>query len=173
LRLRFYISAIALILSLASCDRIKRKGNQVVDKAKDKIIAKKDAAVDKVIPIFDSYTPDTKYNKKRFIDFFGFAPTSDITDLYCYNDQIGIDSKFQFAFKCDPGTKDRIVKHLNLTQAAGPDNSSRGLWQSFQWWDSAKIVTLNPYWRKDDHEYYRYLWFDEEKKAAYYIDFDM
>lgn len=120
-----------MIFSLDSCDGIKRKGNQVIDKAKERIIAKKDAAVDKAIPIFNSYTPDTKYNKKRFTEFFGFAPTSDVTDLYCYNDPIGIDSKFQFAFKCDSITRDRIVKHLNLAQAVGPDNFSTGYGKIF------------------------------------------
>ena len=173
MRPSFYISTIAFILLVAACDRIKRKGDQVVDKTKDEVIKNKNAAVDKIIPTFDSYTADTKYNKKRFTEFFGFAPTPDVTDIYCYNDQIGIDSKFQFSFKCDSTTKSRIVKDLNLTQAQKPDNFSRGVWRSFQWWDSAKIVTLNPYWRKDETELYKYLWFDTEKKTVYYIDFDM
>ncbi|MEO6549292.1 MAG: hypothetical protein ABIN94_14920 [Ferruginibacter sp.] len=133
---------------------------------------KKNALVDKVIPTFDSFKPDTKFNKKRFEEFFGFAPTPDVKEIFCFGDQVGIDSKFLFSFKCDTSTKNKIVTNLHLTQADKPDNFSNGLWQSFLWWDSAKISTLNPYWMKGEHEYYRYLWFDQSKQTAYYIDFD-
>ena len=144
-----------------------------MNKTKEKISEKKNEAVDKVVPTFDSYNPDTKFNKKRFEEFFDFAPTSDVKNIYCFDDQIGIDSKFIFSFKCDDSTKNRIVKHLNLTKSNKPDNYSSGLWQSFPWWDSAKIVTLNPYWSKSEKGYYKYLWFDKTKQMLYYIDFDM
>jgi len=160
-------------LTLFSCDRIKRKGYEVVDRTKEKIREKKDAAIDKAIPTFDSYKPDTKFNRKRFEEFFGFAPTPDVSEIYCFDDQMGIDSKFLFSFKCDTSTKNNIVKHLNLIRADKPDNSSSGLWENFPWWDSAKIVTLTPYWKKSEHEYYRYLWFDKDKQMVFYIDFDM
>ena len=164
---------IAFGLTLFSCERIKRKGHEVVDKTKEKIIEKKIEAVDKVILTFDSYNPDTKSNKKRFEEFFGFAPTSDVKNIYSFDDQIGIDSKFMFSFNCNDTTKNRIVKHLNLTKSNKPNNYSSGLWQSFPWWDSTKIITLNPYWSKSERDYYRYLWFDKTKQMLYYIDFDM
>ena len=173
LRFTIYILTIVFGLTLFSCERIKRKGHEVVNKTKEKISEKKNEAVDKVVPTFDSYNPDTKFNKKRFEEFFDFAPTSDVKNIYCFDDQIGIDSKFIFSFKCDDSTKNRIVKHLNLTKSNKPDNYSSGLWQSFPWWDSAKIVTLNPYWSKSEKGYYKYLWFDKTKQMLYYIDFDM
>src|SRR5687767_11217981 len=161
-------SAIILILTWLSCDSIKRKGDRVINQTKAKIAEKRDAAIDKVIPTFDSYKPDTKFNRKRFQEFFGFAPGSDVRELYCYDDAIGIDAKFLFSFYCDSSTKNKIVTDLNLTQADKPDNFSSGLWRNFPWWDSAKIVTLNPYVKKGAHEYYRYLWFDREKGKVYY-----
>ena len=96
MHLRKYILTITFGLILVSCDRIKRKSHNVVDNAKDKIREKKDATLDKVLPTFDSYSPDTKSNKKRFEEFFGFPPTKDVTEIYCFDDQIGIDSKFIF-----------------------------------------------------------------------------
>jgi len=173
LRYIIYILTIAFGMTLFSCDRIKTKGHDFIDKTKNKLNEKKNAVVDNVIPTFDSFKPDTKFNTKRFEEFFGFAPTPDVKEIFCFDDQIGIDSKFLFSFKCDTSTKNKIVKHLNLIKADKPDNFSSGLWQSFPWWDSAKIVTLHPYWMKDDHEYYRYLWFDKSKQMVYYIDFDM
>jgi len=169
----YFISAILFGLSNFSCSRIKRKGHEVVDKTKNKISEKRDAVVDKLIPTFNSYTPDTKANKKRFQEFFGFTPTPDIKDIYCFDDQIGIDSKFVFSFRCDSSTKNRITKHLNLKELNQPDNFSRGFWQSFTWWDSAKIVTLTPYHIKLEHELHKYLWYDEKKQTVYYIQFDM
>jgi hypothetical protein len=168
-----YILTFAFIITLFSCDKIKRKGHDAVDKTKNKIAAKKDAVIDKLIPIFNSDEPDTKFNKKRFEEFFGFAPTPDVSEIYCFDDQIGIDSKFLFSFKCDSTTKDRIIKHSNLIEASQPDNFSSGLWQSFSWWDSAKITTLKPYWHKSEHRYYKYLWFDKTKHKVYYIEFDL
>jgi len=173
MRLTIYISLIVFFLGLISCDRIESKSHAVALKAKGKLKAKRDDAVDKLIPTFDSYKSDTKYNKKRFTDFFGFEPTHDVSDLYCYNDQIGIDSKFQFSFRCDTATKARIVKYLELSLERVPDNSSSGLWTSFEWWDGGKIETLVPYSYKIENKYYRYLWFDDSTRTAYYLDFDM
>lgn len=156
-----------------SCDRIKNRGHFVLDKTKSHIRSGRDAAIDNVFPIFDSYQPDTKFNKKRFYDFFGFAPTPDVKNIYCFNDQIGIDSKFLFSFTCNENSVFSIVRHLNLTKSDKPDNSSIGLWQRFSWWDSTKIVTLNPYVRNDSSRFYIYLWYDKDQQKAWYIDFDM
>ncbi len=173
LRYKIHISTVILTLTLLSCDRIKRKSNDIADKTKEKVIEKKDAVIDKVIPTFNSYTPDTKFNKKRFEEFFGFAPTEDVKEIYCFADEMGIDSKYLFSFKCDPSTKNKIVDRLHLTKGNQVDNFSRGLWQSFAWWDSVKIETLPPYYLKTENRDYQYLWFDEKKNAVYYISFDM
>jgi hypothetical protein len=173
MRLIICISFVVFSLGLVSCDRMQNKGHAVAIQAKGKLLAKRDAAVDKLIPTFDSYKPDTKYNRKRFTDFFGFVPTNDVSDLYCYNDQIGIDSKFQFSFKCDTATKARIIKYLELSPERMPNNSSSGLWTSFKWWNTGKIKTLVPYSYKTENQYYRYLWFDDSTGTAFYLDFDM
>jgi hypothetical protein len=173
MRLITYISIVVFSLGLVSCDRIKNRGHAVALNAKGKMLEKRDAAADRLIPTFDSYKPDTKYNKKRFTDFFGFVPTDDVSDLYCFNDQIGIDSKFQFSFRCDTATKVRIIKYLELSPERTKNNSSSGLWTSFKWWDRGKIETLVPYSYKIENKYYRYLWFDDSTGTAYYLDFDM
>jgi hypothetical protein len=173
LNITVYICTIILVVTLFSCDRITRKGQEVVDKTIEKISEKKAEVVDEVIPTFDSYKPDTKFNKKRFRAFFGFDPRPDVNRIYCFGDQIGIDSRFMFSFQCSTSTKTKIVTHLDLTKSEKPDNSSSDLWQKFAWWDSLKIVTINPYWSKTEHEHYRYLWFDSTKQMLYFIDFDL
>ncbi|RYE58250.1 MAG: hypothetical protein EOP48_03955 [Sphingobacteriales bacterium] len=173
MRLNIYILVTAFFVGIISCDRIKRKSKTVTRKAQDHLEAKRDAAIDKLIPTFDSYNPDTKYNKKRFSEFFGMAPSKDVSNIYCYNDQMGIDSKFQFAFRCDTTTRSRIVEFLGLSPERMPDNSSRGLWTTFKWWDSSKIETLVPYSFKIEDTYYRYLWYDDSANTVYYLDFDM
>jgi hypothetical protein len=165
--------SVSLIITIASCERLKRKGDSIVDRTKNKVVKAKDAAVDKIIPAFDSYKPDTESNKKRFKDFFGFPPSSDVTELYSFGDHMGIDGKFMFSFHCAEATKEKIIRNLGLMQAEEPDNFSIGLWEKFPWWDSSKIVTIKPYWKKGDHEFYKYLWHDKENRKIYYIDFDL
>ena len=65
----FYISTMIFILSLNSCDRIREKGQQLVGETEQKVKDKSKDIVDKVVPHFDAYKPDTKYNKQRFKDF--------------------------------------------------------------------------------------------------------
>ena len=166
-------SIIVLVFALVSCERIKKKGDKVASMAKQRLVEKRDATIDKVIPTFNSDKSDTKYNKKRFAEFFGFAPTEDVSDIFCYDDQLGIDSKFQFSFKCNSRTKDRIVGNLKMSAENRPNNYSSGLWTIFPWWDSSKIVTLVPYSFKVENSYYRYFWFDDSTNTAFYIDFDM
>jgi hypothetical protein len=173
MRLIVNILAAVFCVSMISCDRIKGKGKAVARKTQDHLEAKRDAAIDKLIPNFDSHNPDTKYNKKRFTDFFGMEPTNDVSNIYCYNDQIGIDSKFQFSFRCDTTTRSRIIEYLRLSPESKPNNSSRELWTTFKWWDSSRIETLVPYSYKIEDRYYRYLWYDESASTAYYLDYDM
>lgn len=169
-----YFAAILLSgLSFYSCNKVKSKKDKIVNETKRKVGEYAEKAADNIKPVFDWDKPDTKFNKKRFEEFFGFSPTEDVKKIYCYADRMGIDSKFMFSFKCNIFTKERIVKNLALIQSPQPDNFSEGLWENFSWWDSAAIVTINPYWRKWEHEYYNYLWFDAKKQVVYFIDFDM
>ena len=164
---------ITLLLTLFSCDRIKEKGHQAFDKTKEVIAQKKSNLSDKIIAHYDPHNPDTKFNKKRFLEFFKFQPTSDVKNIYCYADEMGIDHDYQFAFSCDTTTITRIVFNLDLKCGTLSNNYGSGLWHSFPWWDSARIETLKPYFRKGDHETYFYLWFDTPKQKAYYFEFDM
>ena len=73
---------IAFLATLSSCDRLKRKGHQVVDKSqekigetKQKISDKKNKLVDKVFPTYDNGKPDTENNKKRFKEHLQVDPS--------------------------------------------------------------------------------------------------
>jgi hypothetical protein len=161
------------MFALFSCNRIRRKGQEMIDRAGAKISQHKETAVDKVIPYFDSNKPDTRFNKLRFEEFFGFPPTPDVKNIYCYGDRMGIDAKFMFSFQCDTTTRNRIVTQLKLQESKRPNNFSSGSWPAFYWWDSEKIATLNPYFLKVGHKYHRYLWFDKDRQMLYYLDFDL
>lgn len=134
MKLIIWLPAVIFFLPLPACQRIRHKAGT----ARQTLAAQKAAVTDKVIPRFDAYQPDTKFNKARFEEFFGFAPTPDVTGIYCYADRLGIDSKFQFAFSCDTATRARIIRYLALSPVAAPDNTSSGLWQSFPWWAAPK-----------------------------------
>lgn len=169
----FYIILLLSLISILSCDRVKQKGRQVIDKARTELSEKKADLGDKIISHYDAYKPDTRFNKKRFQEFFGFVPTADVKELYCHADELSIDHSYQFSFICDTSTVTKIINGLKLAKADEPDNFGSGLWRSFPWWDSTSITTLKPYFRKGDHETYWYLWYDHTKGKAYYFEFDM
>lgn len=169
----FYIITLLFLVSMLSCDGVKQKSRQIVDKAKTELSEKKATLGDKVIPHYDSYNPDTRFNKKRFQEFFGFAPTADVKEIYCHGDEMGIDHDYQFSFICDTSTVAKIVNQLKLIKTDQPDNFSSGLWHGFPWWDSTSITTLKPYIKKGDHETFWYLWYDQTKSKVYYFEFDM
>ena len=120
----FYITVWLLLICIYSCDRVKRKSQQAVDKAHAKITEKKADIGDKLITRYDAYTPDTRFNKKRFQEFFGFAPTADVKELYCHADEMGIDHDYQFSFTCDTSTVTKIISKLALVKADQPDTSA-------------------------------------------------
>ena len=165
-----------LVLTVFSCDRIKRKGDQVVDKTKDKIIKKKNAAINKVIgKLFTNYSqdkPDTKANKKIFADFFNFQVTPDVHNLYAYSDELGIDASYYLAFNCDDSTIKKIKQNLSLevdnteTSFGGGLNSSPTFW-----WDTTFMNRAKPL-SKEEKNLYWYLWYDRHKKKAYFLTFD-
>lgn len=160
------------IVLFASCERVKNKGKQTIDKTKAAVAEKKDKLVDKVFTHYDANTPYTKWNKKRFEEFFKFSPTTDVKNIYCYADEFGIDHDYQFAFNCDDSSIKKIAANLGLNDTTKA-NIGRGLWHSFAWWDSAKIETLQPFTKKGTYETYWNLWYDEPAKKAYYFEFDM
>ncbi len=159
-------------LALISCHRIKKESHKVVDKAKQEIAEKKSELSDKIIAHYDAYHPDTKFNKKRFSEFFMFNPTSDVKNIYCYADEMGIDHDYQFSFNCDTNTMNKIIFNLKLKQRI-IDNNGNGFWHKFPWWDSSKIERLKPFSKKGEHQSYSYLWYDTAEQKAYYFSFDM
>ncbi len=146
---------VLITFTLFSCERIKRK---------------KDDISDKVFAKFDPVNPDTRFNKKRFTEFFGFTPTSDITNLYCYSDRLGIDAAYYFAFKCNETTLMKIKEDLGLSI----DSSAIGLSGfdlNYEWWNNNKIATIKPLTRHEGSLYW-YLWYDGEYGQVYFLSFD-
>jgi hypothetical protein len=173
---KLYSKGIILMFSLLpfiSCGRIKDEGNKVYEDTKTSIKNKKDDVVDDLINTYDPYHPDTKYNRKRFTEFFLFSPTEDVKNLYCYADEMGIDHKYQFSFNCSLATINRIINNLKLEKGTTSENRGIGLWVKFPWWDAALIETLDPYYNKGEHKAYWYLWYDGANQKAYYFSFDM
>lgn len=122
---------------------------------------------------FDSGKSDTKANLNNFKDFLDVPLSADVKNIYCYADEIGIDHLYQFAFQCNKITFESIISKQQLKRSKGPDNYSMGLWKEFSWWDEAFIETATPYFKKEEHEIYTYLWYDEKQGNAYYLTFDM
>ncbi|MDE3185816.1 MAG: hypothetical protein KGM16_20580 [Bacteroidota bacterium] len=164
--------SLAFCMISVSCNRIKRKAHDIEAKTQKKIAESESELSDKVISHFDPYHPDTKFNKKRFSEFFMFYPSPDEKNIYCYADEMGIDHSYQFSFNCDTATISKIVSNLKLKRGVIDDNDGSGIWQNFPWWDSLKIENLKPFSKKGAHESYWYLWYDTSKQKAYYFSFD-
>lgn len=103
-------------MTISSCDQIRNKGKGLADNIKGKVKDKSESLIDKVVPRFDAYEPDTKFNKERFTDFLGVDLSPDIKNIYCFGDAIGIDADYMFSFNCDTATKGKIIEkhHLKL-----------------------------------------------------------
>jgi hypothetical protein len=92
-----HILTFITLLSFLSCNRIKNKGEAIVDKTKQtisetkqKIRDKKDRLIDEVFPAYDSDTCDTKNNKKRFNDHLQIGLPNDVKHIYAYGDFLSI-----------------------------------------------------------------------------------
>ncbi len=162
----------AFCWALASCDRVKNKGRQIVVKIKQEIRNNAAEAGDKIIPRFDDTKPDTKFNKQRFQDFFGFYPTADVKNIYAHSDELGIDASYYFAFECADSTVTKIKKSLFLsadttgTGFSGWLNSSPTFW-----WDTAAIQKIKPFTKQKENLHW-YLWYDKAKGKVYFLTFD-
>ena len=128
---------------------------------------------DKVFSQFDPDKPDTKANKERFNEFVGVELTEDVKNIYCFDDAIGIDADYQFAFNCDSATIKRIIEKQHLERDSLTTDYGFGMQNDFPWWDKQKIATLPLYsWNKDE-QYFKYLWYDSNEQKAYYFEFDL
>ncbi|MGG9962716.1 hypothetical protein [Ferruginibacter sp. SUN106] len=178
-------------LTLLSCNRIKRKGHAIIDSATVVVKEKKNLVVEKIFPHFDADTPDTKYNQQRFLEFFEFAPTTDVKKLYCYADRMGIDASYWFSFICADSTVEKIKNKLQLkwdqqfsvvrnmegkiidTMYYKSNYLQGGLNSSpTRWWDTAFINNHTAYGKVQGH-INSYLWHDSKKKKVYFFSFDL
>ena len=170
---KYFFAFIISVLFLFSCNRIKKEVHKVASTTTKRIAERKSNLRDKIIAHYDPYHSDTKFNKKRFSEFFKFYPTPDIKNIFCYADEMGIDHSYQFSFTCDSSAINKIVTNLKLNRGVIDGNNGSGFWQNFPWWDSSKIEKLEPFSKKEEHESYSYLWYDSSNKKAYYFSFDM
>ena len=166
-----------MISGISSCDRIKNKAERVADKiekkATNKVKVQARKVTDKVFPVFDSDVADSKNNRERFKDFIKVELTPDIRNIYCFDDAIGIDADYMFAFNCDLTTSNRIIKMHNLTIDTISSDNAFGLQNDFEWWKKEEIAKLTKYsWTNGEH-YFKYFWYDSVNKKAYFFDFDM
>lgn len=166
-----------LILSSLSCNRIKNKAEKITDKAKSKakqeIVKQTDRVIDKVFPPFDHDKPDTDNNKKRFQDFLKVEITSDIMEIYCFDDAIGMDADYMFSFKCNSATSDKIIKAHGLGIDSTNSDNGFGMQHDFDWWDKKRIAQLDRFSWTNGQGYHKYYWYDNENGKAYFFDFDM
>jgi hypothetical protein len=169
----FYLLTIIFIVTNISCDRIKNKGQKLVDKTVETLKNKSKDLANKVIPHFDAYKPDTEFNKERFKEFIKVDLTPDIKNIYCFDDAIGIDADYQFSFNCDPKTTNLIIEKHQLKLDKKTIDYAFGLQNDFEWWDKKKIEKLNLFSRQGDHQYFKYFWYDKTENKAYFFDFDM
>jgi hypothetical protein len=174
------ILTLAFLLTLFSCDRIKRKGDAVVDKTKrtvsqttQKISDKKNQLVDNVFPTYDNGKADTENNKKRFKEHLQVDLTSDVKDIYAYGDFLGVDYKVLIAFTCDQTTIDKIIAVKKMQLTTSKDDDGLFFLDEFKWWDKDKIELLEPYKVGKEAEYWQYLWYDPKTGQAFYEEYSL
>lgn len=156
-----------------SCTRVKRKSQELVGRASEKVVNKKDELVDKVLPQFDAHQSDTKFNKLRFKDFLQVELTPDIHTIYCFDDAVGIDKDYMFSFNCNAETAQKIITKHQLKLDKSTTDYGFGMQHDFEWWDKQKIEKLDLYSWTDRNQYFKYFWYDVSEQKAYFFDFDM
>ena len=170
----------AYLSTLTSCERIKKKGGIVVDKAKETVAEtkksignKKNQVTDRIFPIYNSDKADTEFNRKRFKEHLQVDLTDDIKDIYAYGDFLGIDYKVLIAFTCDQSTIDRIIEVKKMQLTTSKDDDGLLFLDEFKWWDKDKIEVLEPFKVGKEQEYWQYLWYDPKTKQAFYEEFSL
>jgi len=164
---------ILLVLASASnssCDRIKNRKHQAAQRVRQFVFNQKD----RVFPGFDATQADTESNRRRFKDFLGIIPTSDVKNIYCASDRLGIDASFTFAFECSLPTHQAIIQKLELrpdTAIASIFFGSGGFSTGYSWWDKEIPQRVKPY-SKSQGDLRWYLWRDEKRSKDYFLTFD-
>lgn len=163
--------------TLVSCNRVKNKAkwlvHKVTNKAKTEIKDQSKKIAEKVFPPFDHDQPDTENNKKRFDDFLKVERTSDVKNIYCFDDAIGIDADYMFSFNCSEETSNKIIKTHQLKIETTNTDNAFGLQDEFDWWNKERIKQLQKYSWTDGDQYHKYYWYDAENEQAYFFDFTL
>lgn len=174
------ILILAILFTLFSCDRIKRKGSKIISatkektaEARQKVSDKKDQLIDKVFPAYDYDKPDSKGNRKRFTEYLQIEPTGDVKNVYTYGDFLGADYKVLIAFSCEKATIDNIIAVKKMLLTTEKDDDGLLFGDEFSWWDKNKIELLEPYKVGKEGAYWQYLWYDPTAKQAFYEEFSM
>jgi energy-coupling factor transporter transmembrane protein EcfT len=147
-----------------------------LNKGKEKTFEIAKTAAEKVFPTFDSDIPDTEANKKNFRNFLKVDITPDVKNIYCFDDTIGQDADYMFAFSCDSLTANKIIDRNELKNDSLTGNNPENLQHSFFWWDNKRINELQRYsWDSDAKKknFHKLFWYDQKNKKAYYFEFDM
>lgn len=169
MRHRYFIIPFILF---SSCGRLKNETENMAERSKEIISSKANTVEDKIIRHFDPYEPDSKWNRKRFLEFFGLTPEGNATHIYSYSDEIGADHTYAFSFVCSQDIVDSITKKLQLKIGSKPEVLTAEV-PDFQWWPKEKIEAITPYFKQSEHETYEYLWFDKAASKVWYLLFDM
>ena len=134
-------------------------------------------AVEKVFPTFDSEKPDTEANKKNFRNFLKVDITSDVKNIYCFDDAIGQDIDYMFAFSCNFTTAQKIIDRHELKKDSLIGNNPESFQNDFFWWDKKRINELPSYsWQsnlENKKNVYKLFWYDEKYQKAYYFEYDL
>lgn len=164
-------------MGVISCECIKDNTAKVADKVKGKtkqeLKEQTQKVVGKIFPPFDHDKPDTDNNRKRFKDFLKVEITPDVKNIYCFDDAIGIDADYMFAFNCDSITSRKIIEAHKLKIDTLNSDNGFGLQHNFEWWDKEKIKKLKKYSWTNSSQYSKYYWYDEDSRKAYFFDFDI
>lgn len=171
----FYIF---ISLCLLSCIRIRNKTEQVTKrieaKAKREVSNGIEQIVNKIYPPFDHDQPDTENNKQRFSDFLQIEITPDIRNIYCFDDAIGLDADYMFAFNCNFYTSQKIIETHQLKLDSVNSDNGFGLQHDFEWWDKERLAQLDKYiWTDESQRYFKYYWYDSVNEKAYFFEFDL
>jgi hypothetical protein len=160
-------------LALASCNKVSIKGKEIAKNAEDQIRQESEELADKAFPKFDAYNADTKFNIMRFSEFLKVERTSDIKNIYCFEDAMGIDTDYQFSFHCNASTAKRILEKHNLNPDSTSMDFATEIQHDFDWWDKEKMEKLKMYSWNEKERYYKFFWYDEKEEKAYYFEFDV
>lgn len=122
---------------------------------------------------YDPTTPDTAANRAGFARHLGQPPSPDVTGVYYYADESAADATFQLRFEADAATIDAIALSLGLSdvEKAPAHGIAR---DDLSWWPADRIDALRPKWKTiASNDHYWMLWYDPERREAFFLEFTL